>query len=147
MTFVLQDVINEIEKSCSLDPIKKLKKENLIKVAGQYGITPAASAKRSHILDLIEDHCIENDIIDEVEEKPTAETAKVLKLKLEFQREERRLVCEELMTQFKGFVEEKRAASLDASISKYWINPVDFSNFFSHDEPAQEQSHWKQAEL
>ena len=26
MAFVLQDVINEIEETCSLDPLKKLKK-------------------------------------------------------------------------------------------------------------------------
>ena len=32
MAFVLQDVIKEIEESHSLDPIKKLKKENLAKV-------------------------------------------------------------------------------------------------------------------
>ena len=68
MAFVLQDVINEIEESRSLEPLKKLKKENLIKVAAHYGITPAASAKRSHILDFIEDHCVEKDIIDEVEQ-------------------------------------------------------------------------------
>ena len=60
--------------------------------------TPAANAKKSHILDLIEDHCVENDIIDEVEEKPnaeTVETAEVLKLILEFEREEQRLALEE----------------------------------------------------
>ena len=68
------------------------KKENLIKVAAHYGITPAVGTTKSHILDLIKDHCIKNDIIDEVEEKPTAE---VLKLKLEFEREERQLACEE----------------------------------------------------
>ena len=44
---------------------------------------------------MIKDHCVENDIIDEVEEKPTAETAEVLKLKLEIEREERRLAREE----------------------------------------------------
>ena len=44
---------------------------------------------------MIKDHCIENDIIDEVEEKPTAETAEVLKLRLEIEREERRLAREE----------------------------------------------------
>ena len=33
MAFVLQDVIYEIEKTRSLHPHKKLKKENLIKVA------------------------------------------------------------------------------------------------------------------
>ena len=87
MAFVLQDIINEIEEYRCLDSIKKLKKENLIKFTAHYGITPAAGAKRSHILDLIEDHCIENHIIYEVEEKPTAD--KVLKLKLEFQCEER----------------------------------------------------------
>ena len=44
---------------------------------------------------MIKDHCIENDIIDEVEEKPIGETAEVLKLKLEFEREERQLAREE----------------------------------------------------
>ena len=95
MAFVLQDVINEIEETRSLDPLKKLKKENLAKVAAHYGITPAIGATKSHILDLIKDHCVENDIIDEVEEKPIVETAEVVKLKLEFQREERRLAREE----------------------------------------------------
>ena len=70
-----------------LDPIKKLKKEN------HFGITPVASAKRSH--NLIEEYCIENDLIDEVEENPTAETAEVLKIKLEFECEEQRLASEE----------------------------------------------------
>ena len=95
MAFVLQDVINEIEETRSLEPLKKLKKENLIKVAAHYGITPAVGATKSHILDLIKDHCVDNDIIDEVEEKPIVETAEVVKLKLEFQREERRLEREE----------------------------------------------------
>ena len=95
MAIVLQDVINEIEETRSLEPLKKLKKENLIKVAAHYGITPAVGATKSHILDLIKDHCVENDIIDEVEEKPIVETAEVVKLKLEFQREERRLEREE----------------------------------------------------
>ena len=95
MAFVLDDVINEIEETRSLDPLKKLKKENLIKVAAHYGITPAVSATKSHILDLIKDHCVENNIIDKVEEKPIAETVEVVKLKLEFQLEERRLAREE----------------------------------------------------
>ena len=95
MAFVLQDVINEIEETCSLDPLKKLKKDNLIKVAAHYGITPAVGATKSHILDLIKDYCIENDKIDEVEEKPIAETAEVLKLKLELEHEERQLAREE----------------------------------------------------
>ena len=95
MAFVLQDVINEIEETRSLDPLKKLKKENLVKVAAHYGITPAIGATKSHILDLIKDHCVENNIIDEVEEKPIAETAEIVRLKLDFEREERRLAREE----------------------------------------------------
>ena len=84
MAFVLEDIINEIEETCSLELIKKLKKENLVKVAAHYGITPAVSATKSHILDLIKEDCVENEKIVEMEEKPIAETAKVLKLKLEF---------------------------------------------------------------
>ena len=94
MAFVLQDVINEIEETRSLEPLKKLKKENLIKVAAHYGITPAVGATKSHIFNLIKDHCVENDIIDEVEEKPIAETAEIVRLKLDFEREERRLARE-----------------------------------------------------
>ena len=94
MAFVLQDVINEIEETRSLEPLKKFKKENLIKVAAHYGITPAVGATKSHILNLIKDHCVENDIIDEVEEKPIAETAEIVRLKLDFEREERRLARE-----------------------------------------------------
>ena len=44
---------------------------------------------------MIEDCCFENNIIDEVEEKPTAEPADVLRLKLEFEHEERLLTPEE----------------------------------------------------
>ena len=69
MAFVLQDVINEIEESLSLEPLKKLKKENLVQVAAYFGITPVVSTTN---------YCINNDIIDEIEEKPTAETAEVL---------------------------------------------------------------------
>ena len=94
MAFVLQDVINEIEETRSLEPLKKLKKENLLKVAAHYGITPAVGATKSHILNLIKDHCVENDIIDEVEEKPIVETAEIVRLKLDFEREERRLARE-----------------------------------------------------
>ena len=95
MAFVLQDVINEIEETRSLEPLKKFKKENLVKVAAHYGITPAVGATKSHILNLIKDHCVEHDIIDEVEEKPIAETAEIVRLKLDFEREERRLEREE----------------------------------------------------
>ena len=94
MAFVLQDVINEIEETRSLEPLKKLKKENLLKVAAHYGITPAVGATKSHILNVIKDHCVENDIIDEVEEKPIAETVEIVRLKLDFEREERRLARE-----------------------------------------------------
>ena len=83
MAFVLEDVINEIEETRSLEPLKKLKKENLVKVAVHYGITPAVGATKSHILNLIKD------LIDEVEEKPIAGTAEIVRLKLDFEREER----------------------------------------------------------
>ena len=88
MAFVPQNIIEELKRSRSLEPLKKLKKTNLAKVAAHFGITPAAGATKSHILTLIEEHCIEHHIIDEVEEKPTAETAEILKLKLEFEQEE-----------------------------------------------------------
>ena len=94
MAFVLQDVINEIEETRSLEPLKKLKKENLVKVAAHYRITPAVGATKSHILNLIKNHCVEHDIIDEVEEKPIAETAEIVRLKIDFEREERRLARE-----------------------------------------------------
>ena len=44
---------------------------------------------------MIKDHCVENSIIDEAEEKPTEETAEVLNLKLEYEHEEWRLAHEE----------------------------------------------------
>ena len=110
MAFVLQDVINEIEETRSLEPLKKFKKENLIKVAAHYGITPAIGATKSHILNLIKDHCVENNIIDEVEEKPIAESAEIVRLKLDFEREERRLAREaEKALQDAQFAEAQRA--------------------------------------
>ena len=113
MAFVLQDVINEIEETRSLEPLKKFKKENLIKVAAHYGITPAIGATKSHILNLIKDHCVEHDIIDEVEEKPIAETAEIVRLKLDFEREERRLAREaEKALQDAQFAEAQRAREL-----------------------------------
>ena len=45
---------------------------------------------------MIKDHYIENNIINEVEEKPIAETAEIVRLKLDFEREERRLAREEI---------------------------------------------------
>ena len=110
MAFVLQDIINEIEETRSLEPLKKFKKENLLKVAVHYGITPAVGATKSHILNLIKDHCVEHDIIDEVEEKPIAETAEIVRLKLDFEREERRLAREaEKALQDAQFAEAQRA--------------------------------------
>ena len=41
---------------------------NLAKVAAHFGITPAAGATKSYIIILIEDYCIEHDVINEVEE-------------------------------------------------------------------------------
>ena len=43
---------------------------------------------------MIKDHCVEHDIIHEVEEKPIAETAEIVRLKLDFEQEERRLARE-----------------------------------------------------
>ena len=43
---------------------------------------------------MIKDHFVEHDIIDEVEEKPIAETVEIVRLKLDFEREERRLARE-----------------------------------------------------
>ena len=113
MAFVPEEVINEIEETRSLEPLKKLKKENLVKVAAHYGITPAVGATKSHILNLIKDHCVEHDIIDEVEEKPIAETAEIVRLKLDFEREERRLAREaEKALQDAQFAEAQRARDL-----------------------------------
>ena len=89
MVFVVEDVINEIKESRSLEPLKRLKKENLVQVAANFGILPAVGATKSHILDMIKDHCVENNIIDEIEEKPIAETAEIVRIKLDFEREER----------------------------------------------------------
>ena len=58
-----------------------LKKKNLVEVAVHFGITLAVGATKSHILDLIENYCVDNVIIDEIKEKPIAEN-EVLKLKL-----------------------------------------------------------------
>ena len=46
MAFVLQDVINEIQETRSLEPLKKFKKENLGKVVAHYGMTPAVGATK-----------------------------------------------------------------------------------------------------
>ena len=108
MAFVLQNVINEIEETRSLDPLKKLKKENLVKVAAYYGITPAVGATKSHILDLIKDHCVESNIINEIEENPFAETVEVLKLKLEFECEERRLAVKKLVKKLKELAKQRK---------------------------------------
>ena len=59
---------------------------------------------------MIEEYCIYNDITDEVEENATAETAEVLKLKLEFEREEQRLVREEAQRAHKAAEAEAQKA-------------------------------------
>ena len=107
---MLQEVFKELEESCSLDPIKNLKKKNLVEVAVHFGITPAVGATKSHILDLIENYCRDNNIIDEVEEKPIAETAEIVWLKLDFEREERRLACEEAREEAQRGREEAQRA-------------------------------------
>ena len=69
---------------------------------------------------MIKDHCVENNIIDEVEEKPVAETAEIVRLKLDFEREERRLAREEAQRAHKAekalqdaqFVEAQKARDL-----------------------------------
>ena len=85
MAFVLQDVIKELEGSHSLEPLKKLKKENLGKVTVHCVITPAVGATKSHILDLIENYCVKNNIINEVEVKPTEGNCGHFRLELEFE--------------------------------------------------------------
>ena len=59
---------------------------------------------------MIKDHCVEHDIIDEVEEKPIAETAEIVRLKLDIEWEERRLAREaEKALQDAQFAEAQRA--------------------------------------
>ena len=59
---------------------------------------------------MIKDHCVEHNIIDEVEEKPIAETAEIVRLKLDFEREERRLAREaEKALQDAQFAEAQKA--------------------------------------
>ena len=59
---------------------------------------------------MIKDHCVEHDIIDEVEEKPIAETAEIVRLKLDFEREERQLAREaEKALQDAQFAEAQKA--------------------------------------
>ena len=59
---------------------------------------------------MIKDHCVEHDIIDEVEEKPIAETAEIVRLKLDFEREEQRLAREaEKALQDAQFAQAQRA--------------------------------------
>ena len=48
MALVLQDVIEELERSRSLKSPKKLKKTNAVKVAAHIGITPDAGATKSY---------------------------------------------------------------------------------------------------
>ena len=59
---------------------------------------------------MIKDHCVENNIIDEVEEKPIAETAEIVRLKLDFEHEERRLAHEEAREEAHRAHDAKKAA-------------------------------------
>ena len=59
MAFVLDDVLMRLKRLVVREPLKKLEKENLVKVAAHYGITPAVGATKSHIRDLLKDHCVE----------------------------------------------------------------------------------------
>ena len=74
----------------SLEPLKKLKKN----------------------LDLIEDHCVENNIIDEAEEKPIAETAEIVRLKLDFEQLAQRACEAEKALQDAQFAEAQKAVEL-----------------------------------
>ena len=67
MAFVLQDVINQLEESHSLEPLKKLKKENLVNNSPLWNNSSCWCNK--NIFDLIEDYCFENNINGEIEEK------------------------------------------------------------------------------
>ena len=59
---------------------------------------------------MIKDHCVEHDIIDEVEEKPIAETAEIVRLKLDSERDKRRLAREaEKALQDAQFAEAQKA--------------------------------------
>ena len=73
------------------NPLKGQKKKTLFNLLPIFGITPAVGTTKSHILVLIEDHCVKNNIMNEVEEKPIVETVEVLKLKLEIEHKELRL--------------------------------------------------------
>ena len=79
-------------------------------------------ATKSHILDLIENYCIDNDIIDEVEEKPIVETAEIVRLKLDFEREERRLEHEEAQRARKAekALQDAQLAAQFAEAQKAW---------------------------
>ena len=59
---------------------------------------------------MIKDHCVEQDIIDEAAEKPIEETAEIMRLKLDFEREELRLAREaEKALQDAQFAEAQKA--------------------------------------
>ena len=95
MVFVLDDVIQELEDSRSLAPIKKLKRDELVQIADHYKLTVSPGLRKPEVYNLIADYCREHGIIDDLEEDPSVE---VMRLKLEFQkneREERRLAREE----------------------------------------------------
>ena len=63
---------------------------------------------------MIENYCINKDIIDEVEEKPIVETAEIVRLKLDFEREERRLAREEAREEAQRARDAEKAAREEA---------------------------------
>ena len=63
---------------------------------------------------MIKVHCVENNIIDEVEEKPIAETAEIVRLKLDFEHEEQRLAREEAREEAQRARNAKKAAHKEA---------------------------------
>ena len=63
---------------------------------------------------MIKDHCVKNNIIDEVEEKPIAKTAEIVRLKLDYEREERRLAHEEAREEAQRAREEAQKARKEA---------------------------------
>ena len=63
---------------------------------------------------MIKDHCVENNIINEVEEKPIAETAEIVRLKLDFERQQRRLACKEACAEAQRARDAEKAAREEA---------------------------------
>ena len=91
-----------------------------LKVAVHFVITPAVGTTKSHILDLIEDYCIENNIITELEENPTAKNMEVIRIKLEFE-------CEEQQLERKEQRLEQEEAQKAHDAAYFSISPISIS--------------------